>query len=65
MMDLTPQLRAMLDTAAAQRNREADAVCELNGLLARANAEVYALREQLAEALAQIDSLQAQVRAGL
>ena len=64
-MDLTPQLRAMLDTAAAQRNREADAVVELNGLLARANAEVYALREQLAEALAQIDSLHVQVRAGL
>ncbi len=64
-MDLTPQLRAMLATSAQQRNREADAVCELNGLLARANAEVYALREQLAAAQEQIDSLRAQVQAGL
>lgn len=64
-MDLTPQLRAMLDTAAQQRNREADAVVELNGLLAARVAEVYALREQLAAAQAQIDSLRAQVQAGL
>ncbi len=64
-MDVTPQLRAMLDTATQQRNREADAVVELNGLLARAQAEVYALREQLAEAQAQIDSLREQVRAAL
>ncbi len=64
-MDLTPQLRAMLDTAAQQRNREADAVVELNGLLAARVAEVYALREQLAAAQEQIDSLRAQVQAGL
>lgn len=64
-MDLTPQLRAMLDAAAGQRNREADAVVELNGLLAARVAEVYALREQLAAAQAQIDSLRAQVKAAL
>ena len=57
-MDISPQLRAMLDTAAQQRNREADAVVELNGLLAARVAEVYALREQLAAAQEQIDSLQ-------
>ena len=56
-MGLSPQLRAMLDTAAQQRNREADAVVELNGLLAARVAEVYALREQLAEALAQVERL--------
>jgi uncharacterized phage infection (PIP) family protein YhgE len=64
-MDISPQLRAMLDTAAQQRNREADAVVELNGLLAARVAEVYALREQLAAAQEQIDSLRAQVQAGL
>ena len=64
-MDLTPQVRAMLDTAAAQRNREADAVIELNGRLAQAQAEVYALREQLTGALDQIASLRAQVKAAL
>ncbi len=64
-MDISPQLRAMLDTATQQRNREADAVVELNGLLAARVAEVYALREQLAAAQAQIDSLRAQVQAGL
>ena len=64
-MDISPQLRAMLDTAAQQRNREADAVVELNGLLAARAAEVYALREQLAAAQEQIDSLRAQVQAGL
>ena len=62
-MDISPQLRAMLDTAAQQRNREADAVVELNGLLAARVAEVYALREQLAAAQEQIDSLRAQVQA--
>ena len=61
-MDLPPQLRAMLDTVAAQRNREADAVVELNGLLAHLRAQADALREQLAEAQAQIDSLRS--RAG-
>ena len=64
-MDISPQLRAMIDTAAQQRNREADAVVELNGLLAARVAEVYALREQLAAAQEQIDSLRAQVQAGL
>jgi uncharacterized phage infection (PIP) family protein YhgE len=64
-MDISPQLRAMLDAAASQRNREADAVVELNGLLAARVAEVYALREQLAAAQEQIDSLRAQVQAGL
>ena len=64
-MDISPQLRAMLDTAAQQRNREADAVVELNGLLAARVAEIYSLREQLVAAQAQIDSLQAQVQADL
>ena len=64
-MDISPQLRAMLDAAASQRNREADAVVELNGLLAARVAEVYALREQLAAAQEQIDSLRAQVKAAL
>ena len=64
-MDISPQLRAMLDAAAGQRNREADAVVELNGLLAARVAEVYALREQLAAAQAQIDSLRLQVKAAL
>ena len=50
-MELPAHLRAMLDTACAQRNQAADAVVELNGRLAQATQEVYALREQLAEAL--------------
>lgn len=62
-MDLTPQLRAMLDTAAQQRNREADAVVELNGLLARAQAEIYSLREQLVAAQHRISSLDEWVKA--
>ena len=58
-MDLPPPIRAMLDTACAQRNQAADAVVELNGRLAQATQEVYTLREQLAEALAQVESLRA------
>lgn len=64
-MDLPPPVRAMLDTARAQRDQAADAVIELNGHLAQAQAEVYALRQQLSEAHAQIDSLRQQVRAAL
>ena len=64
-MDLPAPVRAMLDIACAQRNQAADAVVELNGRLAAAQAEVYALREQLADALAQVESLHQQVRAGL
>ena len=64
-MDLPAHIRAMLDTACAQRNQAADAVVELNGRLAQATQDVYALREQLAAAQEQIDSLRAQVQAGL
>lgn len=64
-MDLPAPVRAMLDTACAQRNQAADAVVELNGRLAAAQAEVYALREQLTDVLAQVESLHQQVRAGL
>lgn len=48
-MDMPAHFRAMLDTACAQRNQAQDAVIELNGQLVAARAEVYALREQLAE----------------
>lgn len=64
-MDLPIPIRAMLDTACAQRNQAADAVVELNGQVAAARAEVHALREQLAAALAQVERLRQQVRADL
>ena len=64
-MDLPAPARAMLDTACAQRNQAADAVVELNGRLAAAQAEVYALREELAAVLAQFESLHQQGKAGL
>lgn len=54
-MDMPTHFRAMLDTACAQRNQAQDAVIELNGQLAVARAEVYALREQLAEAQAPVE----------
>lgn len=47
MTDLPPHLQGLIDALTAQRNREADAVAELNGRCAALQAEVYALRTRV------------------
>jgi len=47
MMDLPPHLRGLIEALTAQRNREADAVAELNGRIAAREAEIHALRQRV------------------
>lgn len=49
MDNLPPHLRGLIEALTAQRNREADAVAELNGRCAALQAEVYALRTRVQE----------------
>jgi chromosome segregation ATPase len=51
--------QAEMDALRAQRNREADAVATLNGLLAEARAEVSRLAAALDDARTEIDTLRA------
>ena len=47
MDSLPPHLRGLIEALTAQRNREADAVVELNGRLAAREAEIHALRRRV------------------
>ena len=55
---MTPAQQAELDALRAQRNREADAVATLNGLLAEARAEVARLAAEVARLAAQVERLE-------
>lgn len=56
-MSLPHAIAAQLDALRAQRNREADTVAELNGLLAESQAEVRRLSAALADARAELDMI--------
>lgn len=49
MDSLPPHLRGLIEALTAQRNREADAVAELNGRIAAREAEIHALRQRVQE----------------
>ena len=59
--DLPPAARAELETLRAQRNREADAVAHLNGLLAESGAEVARLAAEVTRLRAALESAQVEL----